>query len=132
MTKDEVIARRNLIKSKRDIPIVIVTDNLFTYSERTDYIKWDDETGQVIAIKANQSLDISDTSIGGAQIRVDIFDYNEIQYLRAGFTKELFEDTFKGKGIFTDDQICGIIRKFCPSEKYYIKPDVDITNKPLK
>ena len=64
MTKDEVIARRNLIKNKRDIPIVIVTDNLFTYSERTDYIKWDDETGQVIAIKANQSLDISDTSIG--------------------------------------------------------------------
>lgn len=128
MQKDEVIARRNLLKSANpDIPVTIMVDNTFTYNERYCHMYWNDTIGEITIVRANSNVNAADLTSGRAQIVVEIYDYNEIQCIKAGYTKDLFIKTFKGKGMFTDEQIESIVNKYCPGEERFVEFAVDPT-----
>lgn len=126
MTKDQVVLIRDALHAipnklgGNSSPVCIICDNLRTFNEQHDFVKWDDDNELIWVTQSPENLDNKNFE-QKKKYQTIVTSYEHIQYIFADYTQQAMTNYMKGKLGFTDEQAELARRMYNPTEEEMLK-----------
>lgn len=126
MTKDQVVLIRDTLHAipnklgGNSAPVCIICDNLRSFNETQDFVKWDDDNELIWVTQSPENLDHKNAE-QLKRYQTIVTSYDHIQYIFADYTQEAMNAYMKDQLGFTDEQAELARRMYNPTPEEMLK-----------